>query len=122
MKPSSPRKKTQQTALTLRQIILLHHVNRHIHRRPSPLDLIPPLILHPIVHRHPESEKQPECGEREVRSAALDEARALGRGEEEGGEDGEALADGVEHAEGDGALGLGASVAALPGHYEGARE
>jgi hypothetical protein len=32
------------------------------------------------------------------------------------------LADGVEHAEGDGALGLGASVAALPGHYEGARE
>jgi len=78
------------------------------------LDPVAAAVLHAIEDGHAGGDEEAEALESDVERGSLHELGALGLGEEERGEDRETLADGVEHAEGDGALRLGAGVVGLP--------
>jgi hypothetical protein len=95
--------------------VLRNHIEHLALCRSAALDRVAPLVLVAIVCRHSERDAEPGRLEGKVDDGAFTVLGSFGFGKEERGGEGEALAEGVEHAEGRGALGLVARVGGLPG-------
>ena len=96
------------------KVMLLNHIQYFIYWWSSTFHFIPSCILPSIIGWHWEADDHAQGGKADIQGNPLDVSWCFVVGEAKGSQDGETLANGVEHAQGYSALALWARIVWLP--------